>query len=113
MEITNNNLIYLCRVLSVFDDNEGLRIKVRIPQLHGFINKESYGPVDQRTVDNSWVDDMFLPWASVCFPFGSVTQPEINQVVWVAFVNGDPNHPVIIGWAGYDYTDQEEILTAQ
>lgn len=27
----NNNLIYMCRVLSVIDDNEGLRIKVRIP----------------------------------------------------------------------------------
>lgn len=29
----NNNLIYMCRVLSVIDDNEGLRIKVRIPYL--------------------------------------------------------------------------------
>ena len=29
----NNNLIYFCRVLSVIDDCEGLRIKVRIPYL--------------------------------------------------------------------------------
>lgn len=29
----NNNLIYMCRVLSVIDDSEGLRIKVRIPYL--------------------------------------------------------------------------------
>lgn len=29
----NNNLLYMCRVLSVIDDSEGLRIKVRIPYL--------------------------------------------------------------------------------
>lgn len=95
------------------NDPAGLdRIKVRIPQLHGFMNKETYGVLSKTTVDNSWVDTNALPWAAVCYPFGSTTQPEINQVVWVSFVNGDANYPVVMGWAGYDYTDQEEILEA-
>lgn len=33
MEITNNNVIFLCPVESVIDDSEGLRIKVRIPYI--------------------------------------------------------------------------------
>lgn len=96
------------------DDKAGLdRVRVRIPQLHGFMSKEAYGPVSKTTIDNSWVNEGNLPWASVCYPFGSTTKPELNQVVWVAFVNGDINYPVIIGWAGYEYTDQEEILVPQ
>lgn len=96
------------------NDPVGLdRVKVRIPQIHGFVDRETYGQFSQTVVGRSRVDDYSLPWAAVCYPFGSTTQPEINQVVWVSFVNGDINHPVIMGWAGYDYTDQEEILTPQ
>ena len=96
------------------NDPAGLnRVKIRIPQLHGFVNESSYGPISITTIRNSRVADTGLPWASVCYPFGSTTNPEINQVVWVSFVNGDSNYPVIIGWAGYEYTSEEEILTVQ
>ena len=96
------------------DDPAGLnRIKIRVPMIHGFANKESYGPVAERTKNMTYTPDNELPWAYVCFPFGNTTPPEVNQVVWVIFNNGNGNYPVVIGWAGYEYTSEEEILEAQ
>lgn len=93
------------------DDPTALgRIKVRIPEIHGFKDKASYGPLSNSVINNAWTKDEDLPWASVCYPFGSTTTPEINQVVWVAFVNGNAQYPVILGWAGYEYVMNEEIL---
>ena len=99
----------------VIDTNDPVeldRVKVRIPQLHGFMDEETYGPISKDIVRKSRMSDEDLPWASVCYPFGSTTQPEVNQVVWIMFVNGDANSPVVIGWAGYEYAP-EEILEAQ
>lgn len=92
------------------DDPAGLnRVKVRILEIHGFINNESYGSLDIGVAKNVlWVDDEHLPWAEVCYPFGDTTLPEINQVVWVGFYGGNAQHPVIFGWAGYEYTSEEE-----
>ena len=100
-------------VVDTADPTELGRIKVRIPQFHGFMKKETYGPISDETKTYAWTADEYLPWAEVSYPFGSTTPPEVNQVVWVAFANGEQNYPVIIGWAGYEYTNDEEILQAQ
>ena len=97
-------------VVDTDDPTELGRIRVRIPQFHGFVSRDTYGNLSEETVKYAWVEDEFLPWAEVCYPFGTNTPPEINQVVWVSFANGDYNYPVIMGWAGYEYTDKEEIL---
>lgn len=96
------------------NDPSGLNhVRIRIPAIHGLVDKESYGPLSKNTArTNLWVKDINLPWAEVCYPFGTTTPPEINQVVWVAFQNGDPNYPVVIGWAGYEYVQEEEVYTA-
>lgn len=100
-------------VVDTADPAELGRVKVRIPQFHGFVKRETYGPIKNETSKYAWKADELLPWAEVCYPYGSTTQPEINQVVWVSFVNGDKSYPVIMGWAGYEYTTEEEMLTAQ
>jgi len=100
-------------VVDTTDPTELGRIKIRIPQFHGFVKKESYGPIKEEVSKYAWISDEYLPWAEVCYPYGSTTQPEINQVVWVSFVNGDKSYPVVMGWAGYEYTTEEEMLTAQ
>lgn len=96
----------------VIDTNDpaGLNaVKVRIPALHGLVDPACYGPLTKDTARSClWVKNSELPWAEVCFPFGSTTLPEVNQVVWVSFQNGDGNHPVVTGWAGYEYTTEEE-----
>lgn len=50
-------------------------------------------------------------WANVCAPSagpkrGIFFTPEIDDVVWVLFEDGDPDHPVVIGsfWAKDDRT---------
>ena len=97
------------------EDPAGLnRIKVRILELHGLMDYNNYGTLKNNTAKNvSWVDEENLPWAEVCYPFGSTAPPEINQVVWVVFYGGNSQSPVIIGWAGYDYTQNEEKYQVQ
>ena len=92
------------------EDPGGLnRIQIRIPEIHGMMDKNSYKNLKNRiAVDVLWVNDDDLPWAQVCYPFGETTSPEINQVVWIMFYAGNENFPVIIGWTGYDYTSKEE-----
>jgi hypothetical protein len=92
------------------DDPAGLnRVKVRVLEIHGMMNRETYGSLNLGTATEvMWVDEDHLPWAEVCYPYGETTPPEINQVVWVAFYGGDAQYPVIFGWAGYEYTAQEE-----
>lgn len=64
------------------------RVKVRIVALHG---TESNGmPLDQ------------LPWAAPCiwqasYNSGSFVIPEVHNVVWIMFEDGDLNKPVYIG----------------
>lgn len=90
------------------------RIRVRIPAIHGsFTDKvyptsEKYG--NEYKIANR-VDDNALPWIPVCYPFGSDIPPEVNQVVYVAFLSGDKDNPVVIGWLGYDYTNKEYKVT--
>ena len=91
------------------DDPAGYnRIKIRIPEIHGIMNPDNYGTLLHDTAKNAWVSDDKLPYAEVCYPFGNDTMPEINQIVWVAFFNGDVDSPIILGWAGYEYTSKEE-----
>lgn len=93
------------------EDPVGLhRVLVRIPAIHGLMQPASYGSLHKNTARNRlWVPEDELPWADVCYPYGSTTNPEVNQVVWVTFQNGDHNFPVVIGWAGYEYTTEEEV----
>lgn len=97
------------------EDPAGLnRIKVRILELHGTMDSNSYGSLRNNIAkDVQWVSDDKLPWAEVCYPFGETTPPEINQVVWISFYGGDAQFPVVLGWAGYDYTQQEEIYVSK
>lgn len=96
------------------EDPAGLNaVQVRVPALHGLVDPTCYGPLNKNTARTQlWVDDSRLPWAEVCFPFGSTQLPEVNQVVWVTFQNGNSSHPVIMGWAGYEYTTEEESYDA-
>lgn len=89
------------------------RIKVRIPEIHGIMDVNKYKDLTSDTAKNVWVSDTELPWAEMCFPFGEIIRPEINQVVWVSFYDGLADMPVIIGWAGYDYTSEEDSYEAQ
>lgn len=95
------------------EDPAGLnRVKVRIMEVHGLMDRETYGSLVLGTAtDVMWVDEDHLPWAEVCYPYGETTPPEVNQVVWVAFYGGNTQQPVILGWAGYEYTTQEEKFT--
>lgn len=92
------------------DDPAGLnRIKVRILDIHGVMNTNVYSSLKYNTgKEVFWVDDDHLPWAEVCYPYGEIITPEINQVVWVVFYGADSQYPVVIGWAGYEYTYEEE-----
>lgn len=62
----NNNIIYMCRVISVKDDNEGLRIKARIPFLDG---KDK--PLDE------------IPYAFPLLPKFTHVTPKENEMVFI------------------------------
>lgn len=93
------------------DDPAGLhRVRVRIPQIHGCFDSEVYDKGGESLSKVSRVEDKYLPWAEVNYPYGSNINPEPNQVVLICFVNGDSDKPVIMGWLGYEYTDTENQL---
>lgn len=93
------------------EDPAGLnRIKVRVLELHGMVEETSYGSLKRGTAIRLRLEDEDLPWAEVCYPFGQTAPPEINQVVWIMFYGGNSQYPVIVGWTGYDYTQNEEIF---
>lgn len=91
------------------EDPAGLnRIKVRVLELHGTMESNTYGKLKNRVAKVTlWVKDDDLPWAEVCYPFAEITPPEVNQVVWVMFYGGNAEYPVVIGWTGYEYTTKE------
>lgn len=91
------------------------RVKVRIPELHGLVKEESYGAgaLGKTIADRSRVQDSALPWCEVCHPYGSDNLPEVNQVVLIGFIDGTSNQPVVLGWLGYDYTDNEDVCEVQ
>jgi len=47
-------------------------------------------------------------WAAACFPPGRLVLPEVDDVVWIAFEDGDLNHPV---WIGCAWTHGMEIVS--
>lgn len=98
-------------VVSTEDPAGFNRVRVRIPELHGPVNPDIY-PSEQAK-KKYWVEDTYLPWAEVSYPFGDTTLPEINQVVLVGFFNGASDQPVILGWLGYEYTDEEDMFSHQ
>ena len=51
-----------------------------------------------------------MPWIPVCYPLGTDIPPEVNQVVYVSFLSGNKDTPVVIGWLGYDYTTKEDTV---
>ena len=84
------------------------RVRVRIPALHGAMTKEFYP--DETMAKTNRTREKSLPWVPVCYPLGSDIPPEPNQVVFVGFISGDPDKPVVLGWLGYEYTDKEDTL---
>lgn len=103
-------------VIDVNDPAGYNRIRVRIPALHGSITDEVYANDNsgRSEISNSaYINrsiDSSIPWAQVAFPFGSDVPPELNQVVVVGFINGDQNYPVVLGWLGYEYTNEERAI---
>lgn len=96
------------------DDPAGFnRIKVRIPQLHGAMSEKVYENAGHNAAKINRVEDDSIPWAEVSYPYGTNITPEVNQVVLVGFLNGDASQPVVIGWLGYEYTTNEEILVVK
>ena len=91
-------------VIDTEDPSGFKRIRVRIPQIHGPFTKE-FMPDNLNTVNR--VEDNCIPWAEVNYPFGTDITPELNQVVLVGFISGDSDKPVVLGWLGYEYTDNE------
>lgn len=72
------------------EDQKVARIKVRFPWLPGGDKDQSH-------------------WASIAVPmtgdtFGTYTLPEVDDTVYVVFLGGDFNHPVVIG-GGWNKTD--------
>lgn len=96
-------------IVTDIDDPAGLnRIQVRVLELHGPMQVETYGNLKGNASKNVvWQKTEDLPWAEVCYPFGETTPPELNQVVWVMFYGANAEYPVIIGWTGYEYTTKE------
>ena len=96
------------------NDPAGLhRVRVRVPQIHGCFDREVYSSSSsliQNLEGVSWIEEDYLPWAEVNYPYGSDIDPEPNQVVLVSFINGDPDKPVILGWLGYEYSNTEDPL---
>ena len=89
-EFIRNTGIYKGIVVDTEDPAGFNRIQVRISELHGTMEKRTYGPLKNKVAKEVlWVEDKYLPWAEVCYPFGETTPPEINQVVWVMFYGGN------------------------
>lgn len=88
------------------------RIQIRIPTIHGPIDIEKvYGSLnnnENQTAQEMWVMDKDLPWAEVCRSYGNDLVPEVNQVVGVQFFNDSSEYPVVMGWMGYEYTNEED-----
>lgn len=68
------------------------RTKVRVFAIHGLQGREkNYIPTED------------LPWAMPCFPggggldYGSFTVPPVGSSVFVMFISGDPDMPVVMG----------------
>lgn len=113
--MSTNRIIGVTKGVVVdIDDPAGLgRVRVRIPQIHGCFDEEVYANCDEDTKRVSRIKNSCLPWAEVCYPYGSDVQPEPNQVVLVSFINGDGDKPIILGWLGYEYTNSESIFVKE
>lgn len=68
------------------------RVKVRVFAIHGLQGRaKNYIPTEN------------LPWAMPCFPggggqdYGSFTVPPVGSSVFVMFISGDPDMPVVMG----------------
>jgi phage baseplate assembly protein gpV len=68
------------------------RVKVRVFAIHGLQGRgKNYIPTES------------LPWAMPCFPgaggqdYGSFTVPPVGSSVFVMFMSGDPDMPVVMG----------------
>lgn len=92
-------------VIDIEDPAGFKRIKVRIPEIHGPFMKETI-PDNMNKANR--VADIAIPWAEVNYPYGSDITPELNQVVLVGFISGDPQKPVVLGWLGYEYNYTED-----
>ena len=71
------------------------RIRVRIPAIHGSFTDKVY-PTSEKYGNEYKIANRV---------------DEVNQVVYVAFLSGDKDNPVVIGWLGYDYTNKEYKVT--
>ena len=86
------------------------RIQVRIVELDGPMTSNPFSNVKRKRARVE--EDENLMWCEVNYPFGSNMPPEPNQVVLVGFFSGD-SKPVVLGWLGYEYTNEEPKLEKQ
>ena len=93
-------------VIDVNDPAGFHRVKVRIPELDGGMSDNLFSVTNR--LNKSRVEDEHLLWCEVCYPYDSNLPPEPNQVVLVGFFNGDTKTPVVLGWLGYEYAEEEQ-----
>ena len=89
------------------------RVRVRVPSIHGAFDENFYAHINTNMKKVSRVEDKYLPWAEICYPFGQEFTPEVNQVVLVGFIDGSTDQPVVLGWLGYEYNPAEEKLVVR
>lgn len=95
------------------DDPAGLnRVKIRILSIDGPFLTQTIDSLTNRTAITNRVTTDNLMWAEICYANNRLVQPDVNQVVLVGFINGNIKSPVILGWLGYEYTNNEEPLTS-
>jgi uncharacterized protein involved in type VI secretion and phage assembly len=81
-----------------------------VAQVTDIQDPDNQARVQVRLVNFDGVDDQDGPiWARMAVPLagnnrGTFWIPDVNDEVLVAFINGDPRHPVVIGsfWNGQD-----------
>jgi len=95
--------VYEGLIVDNLDHDKLNRVKIRIPSIHG---------IDVQALDGrAGIPDSGLPWAQFSVPFYPMSfVPPIGTTVYVSFINGVLDRPVVIGCrANYRQTTGSDI----
>jgi len=99
---------YRARVELTRDPRKQGRVRVRIPQMHGFLPQEGGDP--ERFLHTSE-----LPWAMpgdfscAGYDYGQHMVPHVGTYVWVSFEAGDPDRPIYFGGIPYKEGGEDKM----